>query len=176
MRFSILYKFNNRSLMMITCKKIILNVLCVMALLLANTAQAQKAGELLVLKDMKPGKWANSGTVLANGSLLPGSTPEVECLSKDDIDLLQNESTALYRDAGGKASKQCPTVTTTNTPELAITTMRCADDVRMPGMRFGLTNTIKRESTNTWTISATNTEQKGALKVTMKYLGACTNN
>lgn len=159
---------------MIMGKKMISNVLCMMALLLANAAQAQKAGELLVFKDLKPGKWANSGTVLANGSLLPGSTPEVECLSKDDIDSMQNESASLYSDKGGKPSKQCPTVVTTNTPELAILTMRCAEDKRMPGLKLGLTETIRRESANTWTMSTTNPEQKGALKVTLKYLGACT--
>lgn len=159
---------------MIIGKKMISNVLCIMALLLTNTAQAQKTGELLVTKDVKPGKWANSGTVLANGSLLPGSAPVVECLSKDDIAAMLEESTAMYRDEGGKASKQCPTVITTNTPELAILTMRCSEDARMPGLKFGLVTSIKRESSNTWAMSTTNTEQKGALKVTLKYLGACT--
>lgn len=159
---------------MIMGVKMISNVLCMMALLLANAAQAQKAGELLVFKDLKPGKWANSGTVLPNGSLLPGSTPEIECLSQDELYSLKNESTSLYKDGDGKASKQCPTVTSTNTPELAILNMRCAEDKRMPGLKLALTSTIKRESTNTWTMSMTNLEQKGALTVTLKYLGACT--
>lgn len=159
---------------MIMGVKMISNVLCMMALLLANTAHAQKAGELLVFKDLKPGKWAHSGILLPNGSLMPGSVPEVDCMKQDEINSMRNDSLTLYTEEGGKPSKQCPTVVATNTPELAIVTMRCAEDKRMPGIKLGITNTIKRESSNTWTIVTADAEQKAASKVIMKYLGACT--
>lgn len=155
-------------------KKMISNALCMMALLLANAAQAQKAGELLVFKDLKPGKWSHSGVLLPNGSLMPGSAPEIDCMKQDEITSMRNDSLTLYTEEGGKPSKQCPTVVVTNTPELAILTMRCAEDKRMPGIKLGITNTIKRESANTWTMVTSDAEQKVASKVIMKYLGACT--
>jgi hypothetical protein len=151
-------------------------VLLVAALTLAGAAQAQKMGNLLVMKDLVPGQYLETPTIIPKG-LEAHMKMDNYCASTADINEILKSSTQQLGGTG-KIDKNddlaCPMTLVTNTATEAILKVNCSS--KSMNIKTETTFSIKRQSSNTWTFTTNGLTDKGdktTMQTTMKYLGAC---
>jgi hypothetical protein len=147
----------------------------VAALTLTGAAQAQKMGNLLVMKDLVPGHYLETPTIIPKG-LEAHMKMDNYCASTADMNEILNNSTKLG--GSGKIDKNnefaCPMTLVTNTATEAILKVNCSS--KSMNIKTETTFSIKRQSSNTWTFTTNGLTDKGdktTMQTTMKYLGAC---
>jgi hypothetical protein len=145
-----------------------MSAICLVAF---GAAHGAKLSELVVLKGAKSGQWSFTSNI-ENGVAVTKPT-QTSCLTKAQI--MKNFSHSLYENTK-TGVESCPTILTTNKPELGVATLNCpameAAGSKIPA--FMLSYSIKKESDDTWIISAGTQAMKETFKSTVTYMGAST--
>jgi Protein of unknown function (DUF3617) len=160
---------------MMFVKNSIKGLICLSCLMFVGVASAQKMANLLVMKDIIPGQYLETPTIIPKG-MEAHMIAENYCATKEHINEILNNSTQFG--GNGKIDKNnefnCPTTLVANTATEAMLKINCS--AKSMNIKTETTFSIKRQSTSTWTFTTTGQTDKGVattMQTTMKYLGAC---